>query len=67
MSCVFTGPCGTELDHGVAAVGYGESEGVKYWLVKNSWGAQWEEEGYVRMQKDVDAEEGLCGIAMTAS
>lgn len=66
-SGVFTGACGTELDHGVTAVGYGESGGMKYWLVKNSWGEQWGEEGYIRMQKDVGAEEGLCGIAMKAS
>ncbi|KAJ9172637.1 hypothetical protein P3X46_015851 [Hevea brasiliensis] len=66
-SGIFTGSCGTELDHGVAAVGYGESNGMNYWLVKNSWGTQWGEEGYIRMQKDVDAKEGLCGIAMQAS
>ncbi|PIA31966.1 hypothetical protein AQUCO_04700082v1 [Aquilegia coerulea] len=67
-SGVFTGDCGTDLDHGVTAVGYGTaSDGTKYWLVKNSWGAQWGEEGYIRMQRDIDAEEGLCGIAMEAS
>ncbi|KAG6751213.1 hypothetical protein POTOM_045732 [Populus tomentosa] len=66
-SGVFTGKCGTELDHGVTAVGYGEtSDGTKYWLVKNSWGSSWGEEGYIRMQRDIDAE-GLCGIAMDSS
>ncbi|KAF8042920.1 hypothetical protein BT93_A1296 [Corymbia citriodora subsp. variegata] len=67
-SGIFTGECGTNLDHGVTAVGYGTSEdGTKYWLVKNSWGTGWGEEGYIRMKRDIDAKEGLCGIAMEAS
>ncbi|KAF7822925.1 senescence-specific cysteine protease SAG39-like [Senna tora] len=66
-SGVFTGSCGTELDHGVTAVGYGADGSTAYWLVKNSWGTEWGEEGYIRMQRNVDAKEGLCGIAMQAS
>lgn len=65
---MFTGECGTELNHGVTAVGYGETEdGIKYWVVKNSWGSNWGENGYIRIQRDVDAKEGLCGIGMQAS
>ncbi|XWS30003.1 hypothetical protein CRYUN_Cryun24cG0080600 [Craigia yunnanensis] len=67
-SGIFTGDCGTELDHGVAAVGYGTSEdGTDYWLIKNSWGTGWGEKGYIRMQRDIKAKEGLCGIAMDSS
>ncbi|WOK92799.1 vignain-like [Canna indica] len=65
---VFTGSCGTELDHGVGIVGYGTADdGTKYWIVKNSWRADWGEQGYIRMQRDVSTTEGLCGIAMEAS
>ncbi|XP_030542160.1 vignain-like [Rhodamnia argentea] len=65
---VFTGECGTELNHGVAIVGYGSTlEGTKYWIVKNSWGPEWGEKGYIRMERGIAAKEGLCGIAMEAS
>ncbi|XP_010481519.1 PREDICTED: senescence-specific cysteine protease SAG12-like [Camelina sativa] len=67
-SGVFTGECTTYLDHAVTAIGYGEStNGSKYWIIKNSWGKKWGESGYMRIQKDVKAKEGLCGLAMKAS
>ncbi|KAG6401994.1 hypothetical protein SASPL_138862 [Salvia splendens] len=65
---VYAGECGTDLDHGVAIVGYGTTlDGTKYWIVRNSWGADWGEKGYVRMQRGIAKKHGRCGIAMEAS
>jgi len=64
---VYTGTCGTQLNHGVTAVGYGTENGTDYWLLKNSWGIGWGDNGYVKMQRGVAAKEGLCGIAMDSS
>ncbi len=61
--------CGFELDHGVLVVGYGYDEGfdMDYWIIKNSWSTEWGENGYIRIQRDINDERGLCGIAMQPS
>ena len=66
-SGVYTGECGTALDHGVTAVGYGTEDGAGYWIVKNSWGSSWGESGYIRMERSTAGLTGKCGIAMEAS
>ncbi|KAJ4901501.1 Senescence-specific cysteine protease SAG12 [Raphanus sativus] len=67
-SGVFSGECTTNLDHGVTLVGYGRSSnGLKYWILKNSWGPKWGERGYMRIKKDVKPNHGECGLAMNAS
>ena len=60
--------CGTALDHAVTVVGYGAQNGIPYWIVKNSWGASWGENGYVRIKRDLtNGGAGVCGINLLVS
>lgn len=61
-SGVFTADCGTNLDHGVLAVGYGTLDGVDYYKVKNSWGPTWGQDGYILLARGVSQKEGQCGM-----
>lgn len=64
-SGIFTGDCGTNLDHGVLAVGYGED----YYLVKNSWSSSWGDGGYIKLGKGSEYNHGAgqCGMLMQGS
>ncbi len=65
---VMDSACGTQLDHGVLAVGYGTDSGKEYYKVKNSWGADWGEKGYIRLGRGAKFNpSGQCGIQMVAS
>jgi len=46
------------IDHCITITGYGAASGVPYWRIKNSWGADWGEQGYVRLARG----SGVCGI-----
>jgi len=56
--------CGTNLDHAVLAVGWGNdaTSGLDYWLVKNSWNTTWGDKGYIKLAI-VDGK-GICGVQM---
>lgn len=62
-SGIFTGPCGTALDHGVLAVGYDTTGDMPYWIIKNSWGETWGDAGFIKMVMN----QNMCGIAMQPS
>ncbi len=50
--------CTDVLNHGVVLVGFEAEDEKEYWIIKNSWGADWGEKGYFRIRN----EKGICGV-----
>ncbi|XP_021728546.1 zingipain-2-like [Chenopodium quinoa] len=62
---IYNGDCGRDnINHAVTVVGYGtDTNGTDYWVLKNSWGESWGENGYMRIIRG----QNKCGITSYAS
>lgn len=62
-SGVVTDPyCGTTLNHAVTGVGYGSDGTHVYYIVKNSWGSSWGDNGYIKIAAGPENSGGVCGV-----
>jgi len=57
----------TLIDHSVLIIGYDHKDGKDYWIVKNSWGSNWGDQGYMYIERQKGDNEGTCGIALEAT
>jgi len=52
-----------KLDHAIQLVGYNADASTPYWIVRNSWGSSWGEDGYIYLEMDTNT----CGLADKAA
>ena len=55
-----TKDCGTSTHHFVNMVGYGSSGTTQYWIIRNSWGSKWGDNGYIKIA--IQEGIGICAI-----
>lgn len=60
FSGIYQGGCTAAVNHGMVAIGYGSEDGVEYAIVRNSWGENWGEDGYVRVEMGDESAGGKC-------
>jgi len=53
--------CGTDVNHPVIAVGWGVENGKQFFIIKNTWGSDWGEDGYIRIAA-THGGFGICGV-----
>ncbi|KAK8808566.1 hypothetical protein WA158_008467 [Blastocystis sp. Blastoise] len=61
-----TDTCGTQLNHGVTAIGYNLEANPPYLIIRNSWGTEWGDHGYIHIKYESEGA-GMCGVNKMAS
>lgn len=63
---IYDDECSGLINHSVAVVGYGEEDGKKFWLIRNSWGKNWGIDGYLKLLRQDEKGRAQCGIMQKA-
>lgn len=64
---IMSGQCKTDSSLAAVLVGYGTKNGKDYWILKNSWGTNWGESGYIRVVRNIKDKADQCGLKVLAS